>query len=169
MPDSPIKDPVAALLAAREPASPNKKRVHIKKDPSAIGRPKQDYRMSLAELHRLAADHTPNALNTLANIMLTGRDGDRIKCAEILLARAWGNPVTPIEHGGTIEVAAGAREKLAAILERIGVGGALVGKGIVESSLVEAEFTEVVQKPVTTKEIKSEQVLGPPPRGPNDE
>lgn len=137
-----------------------------------------DYRggiMTMKELHRLAADHTPAALKTIAQIMVSedSRNSDRLHAAEILLDRAWGKAVTPIEHGGTIEVAAGARERLAAILDRIGEIPARL------SSPTDAVFTEVAANPgpvagagergVGAGSSSVEKVLRPPPRNPEDE
>jgi len=165
----PDKDPIEALKAARALEPPKRK----ERKPPATGlaaRPNTepgDYKggqMTMRELHRLAAAHTPAALNTLAKIMKEGKDVDKIKCAEILLARAWGNPVTPIEHSGAIEVAAGAREKLLGILERLGD----IPRAKVEVIDVVAVPVENTQPLQTTQEIKAEQVLRPPPRNPED-
>ena len=168
-------DPVEALKAARALEPPKRK----ERKPPATGlaaRPNTepgDYKggqMTMRELHRLAASHTPAALNTLAKIMKEGKDVDKIKCAEILLARAWGNPVTPIEHSGAIEVAAGAREKLLGILERLGdiPRARVIDVTVtpVPTQVSEAKTTQEVQ---TTKEKIPETILRPPPRSPEDE
>lgn len=180
-------DIINALNAAREKENaPAPLRPHVKqrRKPKSFGMTTRahsepgDYRggiMTMKELHRLAADHTPAALKTIAQIMVSedSRNSDRLHAAEILLDRAWGKAVTPIEHGGTIEVAAGARERLAAILDRI---GEIPAKALPTSEVEDAVFTEAAPsapvapvEPSETKPPTVEKILRPPPRNPEDE
>ncbi len=81
------------------------------------GRPK-----ALAEVQALAAEHTPEAIERLAQLMRTGPEAVAVRAAEALLDRAWGHPSQPVEHsgsGGTRALVEGlSDEELADQLER---------------------------------------------------
>jgi hypothetical protein len=138
--------------------------------------------MSLAEFHRLAACHTAAALKTASEIMITADPKTRLMAAELLIRCAWGNPVTPIEHGGSISVTGGARERLLAVLERVGEHEvkALTGASdVVDAEVVEEKTDEIlagsqtvrqaaVNRPIVGSSPTPPEVLKPPARKPDD-
>lgn len=80
------------------------------------GRPKE-----VGHVRELARQHTEEAIQTLVQIMRTGKpDRARVAAAEVLLDRAWGKPTQPIGEDGkglVLRIAGLGPEDLA-ILER---------------------------------------------------
>lgn len=122
---------------------------------------------TLMDLYNYARELTPLALATLQEVMEHGRsENARVLAANSLLDRAWGKPVTPIEHGGTVTITEGAREKLATLLAKM-----------VESKIEETDKPEMIgeligsdSEPVLPA-ADSEPVnspLGPPSPGIDD-
>lgn len=183
-------DLLAGLIAARAALPKSERRQVVRKKVKD-----NTYRggaMTLGEFHRLAAQHTPAALKTLAAIMVTGHPKDQMQAAEILIKYAWGNPKEYVEHSGEVQVSTGAKERLALILERVAEAKVLPPA---EMGIVEASFREVLPEKTQEKTEKAAQdscgvaptveqvavnhrvagsspaptVLGPPPRKPGDE
>jgi endonuclease III len=66
------------------------------------GRPKMP-----EELKKAFQEQTQNALDTLVDVMGTGKGSERVKAAEVILDRAWGKPVQAVDanvNDGRIKV-----------------------------------------------------------------
>lgn len=65
------------------------------------GRPKE-----AVHVREMARQCTAQAIETLKAITLRGKtDAARVRAAEVLLARGWGQPTQPVEHtGGPVRI-----------------------------------------------------------------
>ena len=118
---------------------------------------------TLGELYAYARELTPLALATLQEVMEHGRsEAARVLAANSLMDRAWGKPITPVEHGGTVTIADGAREKLASLLAKI------VESKTMDGELIQGELIQPKAELIQKSEIIEDLILGPPPPGEDD-
>jgi hypothetical protein len=60
------------------------------------GRPKMP-----EELKKAFQEQTQNALDTLVDVMGSGKGSERVKAAEVILDRAWGKPIQSVDASVT--------------------------------------------------------------------
>ena len=63
------------------------------------GRPKAEFRV-----RELAQENTVEAVETLVEVMRTGRPGERLAAAVALLDRGWGRPAQAVEVNDTTKL-----------------------------------------------------------------
>lgn len=75
----------------------------------------------------LARTHAPEAIETLVKLMRTGTDASQVAACDKILDRAYGKPAQHSTVDASVtnhEAATGARDKLAALLDRFATAGA---------------------------------------------